>query len=161
MNKLICLFFFLICLAAVKSPLSAQVNVLGKPGQVLTPSAQWDTLRQVGVTFAFIPDSYAINNFIKVHRGPEHIYGVRLPITGFLEVNLNFTRKPKIPDRIGVGDRHIDIRVHLLKEKTVLPSLVLVLTPPEGVSTYLAQDLIVATKNVDLGDAGRIRVSGG
>ena len=154
-------YLILVLSVGAMLPVSAQVNVLGKPGHILTPSAQWDTLRQVGVTFAFLPDNYAINNFIKDHRGPEQIYGVRFPITKFLEINLNFTRKPKIPDRIGVGDRHIDLRVHLVKERKIFPSLVLVVTPPEGVGTFLSQDFIVATKNLSVGDMGRLRFSGG
>lgn len=145
----------------VKLPASGQVNVLGKPGHVLTPSAQWDTLRQVGVSFGILPESYSINNFMGRQVGPEHIYGVRLPLTAFLEVNINFTRKPELADRIGVGDRHIDVRIHLLNESRLLPSVVLVLTPPEGVSTYLSQDLLVATKNIVLGGAGTLRISGG
>jgi hypothetical protein len=161
MKKINYLFLFTVLWAVVGSPALAQVNVLGKPGQVLTPSAQWDSLRQVGFSFGTLPERYSVNNFMRRHVGPEHIYGVRLPITGFLEVNINFTRKPELADRIGVGDRHIDVRVHLLKEKRILPSLVLVLTPPEGESTYLSQDLLVATKNIPLGTAGRLRVSGG
>lgn len=159
MKKFICFVTFLL-LYGVTFTVSAQVNVVGKPGQVLTPSAEWDTLRQVGFTFGMLPESYSINNFMRRHEGPEHIYGLRLPLTGFLEVSINFTRKPEI-DRIGVGDRHIDLRFRLLKERKILPSVVLVLTPPEGQSTYLSQDLLVLTKNIPLGDAGTLRASGG
>lgn len=161
MKKIFCFCVLLVFWAGIKLPVFAQVNVLGKPGQVMTPSAQWDTLRQVGVTFGYIPENYSINNFMSRHIGPEHIYGIKVPITAFLEVNLNFTRKPEIADRIGIGDRHIDIRVHLLKETTLRPSLLLILTPPEGESTFLSQDLLVATKNISMGSAGVLRLSGG
>ena len=160
MKKIPCFCVILLLWMGITSPMSAQVNVLGKSGQVMTPSAQWDTLRRVGVTFGYIPERYSINNFMNRQIGPEHIFGVSLPLTGFLEVNLNFTRKPEIA-RTGVGDRHIDIRVQLLKETRLLPSVVLVLTPPEGYSTYLSQDLLVATKNIALGDVGKLRLSGG
>ncbi|WP_158860001.1 YjbH domain-containing protein [Lunatibacter salilacus] len=161
MKKFNYLSVLLVLWVGFKSPVFSQVNVLGKPGHVLTPSAQWDTLRQVGFSFGTIPESYSINNFMKRHVGPEHIYGVKLPITGFMEVNINFTRKPELANRIGVGDRHIDVRLHLLKERKILPSVVLVLTPPEGESTFLSQDLLVATKNVLLGTAGTLQISGG
>ena len=160
MKKTIYFSLFVSLLFGVNAELFGQRNVVGKPGQVMTPSAQWDTLRQVGVSFGYIPENYSINNFMTRHIGPEHIYGISLPITRFLEVNLNFTRKPEMK-RIGVGDRHIDLRIQLLKERIFLPSVVLIVTPPEGYSTYLSQDLLVATKNISLGNAGKIRLSGG
>lgn len=152
---------FLVLFIALFYTSFAQRNVVGKPGGILTPSAQWDSLRQVGFSFSYIPESYSINNFMKRNVGPENIYGVSVPLTRFLEVNVNFTRKPAMADRIGVGDRHIDMRIRILKEGAILPSLVVVITPPEGESTYLSQDFFVATKNVYLGKVGQLRVSGG
>lgn len=160
MRKTIHFCLFVSLWLGVSPQLLGQHNVVGKPGLVMTPSAQWDTLRQAGVSFGYIPENYSINNFMSRHIGPEHIYGLSVPITRFLEVNLNFTRKPEM-ERIGVGDRHIDLRIHLVKERTFLPSVVLILTPPEGYSTYLSQDLIVATKNISLRNAGKMRLSGG
>lgn len=124
----------------------AQVNVLGKAGHIMTPSAKWQTDRQLGFSVAYIPQSHAINRFMKDYYS-EVIFGLRLGLTDFLEVNLNITQLPD-RDRIGIGDRHADLRLRLFKEKKLMPDLVLILSPPGSVSDYLGHNVIVASKSI-------------
>lgn len=155
MKSLLC---FLLCslLLFSEHQAKAQVNVVGKPGAVLSPSAEWDSLHSLAFTFSYIPQAHAINNFMPQRRYTENIYSVSVPLTDFIRVNFNLTRLPEIPDRIGIGDRHMDVSFRLLKESELLPSLVLVISPSLGVANFMSQDLLVASKGRDLGHFGRV-----
>lgn len=144
------LFFMLCVITGAKS----QVNVLGKPGYIMVPSARWDVERPFGLSASYIPQAYAVNYFMKAYYD-ELIYGVRLGITDFLEFNLNITYLPD-RERIGIGDRHADIRLRLLKEKKLRPDLVLIASPPGTAANYLAHNVLVATKNLDLKSYGAL-----
>lgn len=139
----------------------AQVNVMGKPGHIMTPSAYWDEGKHLGMSFAHIPAPYAVNNFMGTLDHVENIYSVRVALTDFLEVNFNITRIPALSDKIGVGDRHLDIRIKLLEEKQVWPALSLILSPPGSRASYISHDVLVASKQFKTDFAGKVSLTAG
>ncbi|WP_200980041.1 YjbH domain-containing protein [Echinicola sp. 20G] len=130
--------------------LRAQVNMLGKSGYMTTPSAVWNAERNLGFSFGYVPYAYA-QTYVPKGGGISEVnttnfYSVRAGIVEFLEVNFTLTYRPKIPDKVGVGDRHFDFRFHLFKERRLFPSVVLVLTAPGSSDPKLSQDYLVASK---------------
>ncbi len=157
MNK-VCLF----CGILIWSQgLYAQVNILGKPGHVMTPSAYWKEEKHFGMSFAYIPSPYAINAFMGTLDHSENIYSFRAALTDFLEVNLNITRIPALADSIGIGDRHLDIRLKLLKEKELLPALSVIISPPGSVAPHISHDVLVASKSFEMGSLGNLALTAG
>jgi len=119
---------------------------MGKPGYMTTPSADWLEGKQLGFTFSYLPNEYSIFK-TPVNKNTLNFYNVRASLTSFMEVNLSIAHRPQIPDKVGVGDRQLDFRFRLLKEKEFWPALVLGWTPPGSVSPVLAHDYLVATKH--------------
>lgn len=139
----------------------AQVNVMGKPGHIMTPSAYWQEGKHFGASFAYIPAPYAINRFMGTLEHTENIYSFRLALTDFIEVNLNITRIPALSDSIGIGDRHLDVRIMLLREKKRWPALSLILSPPGSRAPHISHDVLVASKKFDTATAGQVSLTAG
>lgn len=139
-------FFTLSLFSIIRS--HAQVNIMGKPGLMFIPDASFET-DQFGLSFSHLPESYAINYFMFGFY-PENYYSARAGILPFLEVNLTITRLAGMADRIGIGDRHLDFRLHLLKEKDQMPSIVLILSPPFGNANFIDHYALVMSKNYNL-----------
>lgn len=136
-----------------------QVNFLGKPGYIATPSAEWMEERPLGLSFSYLPDEYSIFN-TPGDRNIVHFYNARMTFASFMEMNVSIAHRPLMSDKIGVGDRQLDFRFRLIKEKKYFPAIVLGWTPPGSVSPVMAHDYVVATKNFYTG-FGRISLSGG
>jgi hypothetical protein len=154
--RLFIFLFFAIGFCLTPEHLLAQINILGKPGYILTPASRWDQEKPQGIIgLAYIPQEYAVNLFMDRYYD-ELMMHATVDLTPFLRFTFNLTYLPEIPERIGVGDRHIDLSVRLWKERKVLPSLTLILTPPIGEADFLSYNLAVASKQ--LGWAGRKQV---
>lgn len=129
----------------------AQVNIMGKPGYMTTPSADWMEGKPLGFTFSYLPEEYSGNILytprITTAQTPLTFYNVRADLTSFFEVNLSIAYRPELSNKIGVGDRQLDFRFRLLKEKKYWPAIVLGWTPPGSASPVLASDYLVATKH--------------
>ena len=136
----------------------SQVNFLGKPGYMATPSATWGE-QPLGLSFAYLPNEYSIFNS-PGDRNIVHFYNARVRFTSFMEVNLSIAHRPLMSEAIGVGDRQLDLRFRLLRETDVLPAIVLGWTPPGSVSPIMAHDYLVATKNFNY-SFGRLSLSAG
>ncbi|WP_262712789.1 YjbH domain-containing protein [Gillisia hiemivivida] len=143
-SKFSFLFCLFVMLAAIK--IQAQVNIMGKPGYMTTPSAEWFDQKPVGFTFSYVPTEYSLFES-PVDKNTINFYNVRASFTSFMEVNLSIAYRPQISDKIGVGDRQLDFRFRLLKEKEYWPAIVIGWTPPGSVSPILAHDYLVATKH--------------
>ncbi|MDT0650325.1 YjbH domain-containing protein [Autumnicola edwardsiae] len=126
----------------------SQVNFLGKPGYISTPSASWQEERQLGITFSHLPGDYSVFKPAR-EENKVNLYSVRAGFTSFMEVNLSIAYRPLLAERIGVGDRQLDFRFRLFKETENRPAIVLGWTPPGSVSPVLAHDYLVATKNLE------------
>ncbi|WP_232224016.1 YjbH domain-containing protein [Gillisia sp. CAL575] len=127
--------------------IQAQVNIMGKPGYMTTPSADWMEGKPLGFTFSYVPNEYSLFKSA-LDKNTINFYNVRASLTSFMEVNLSIAYRPEISDKIGVGDRQLDFRFRLLKEKEIWPSIVLGWTPPGSRLPILAHDYLVLTKNV-------------
>ena len=136
-----------------------QVNFLGKPGYIAIPSAEIEEDRPLGLSFSYLPDAYSIFNS-PGDRNIVHFYNARLGFTSFMEMNLSIAHRPLMSEQIGVGDRQLDFRFRLLRERKYLPALLLGWTPPGSTSPVMAHDYLVATKNFITG-FGKFSVSGG
>lgn len=159
MNSKNYLYYLPLLCGFVSSLCMGQVNFLGKPGYIATPSAEWNDDRPLGLSFSYLPDEYSIFNTAG-DRNIVHFYNARGTFTSFMEVNLSIAHRPLMSEKIGVGDRQLDFRFRLLRERKYLPAIVLGWTPPGSVSPVLAHDYLVATKNINTG-FGKFSISGG
>ena len=158
-------FYFLLLLGcALVQPTAGQINFLGKPGVMTTPSASWEEDRQLGISFSYIPREYSgtimQTRTVPLEKNTLNFYNARVTITSFMEAYLSVAYRPLIAEKIGVGDRQLDFRFRLLKEKKYLPSLVLGWTPPGSVSPVMAHDYLAATKNIK-SSVGNFRITTG
>jgi hypothetical protein len=151
---------FLLLLITVQQT-HGQVNLSGKPGLLFTPSAvaTEDGLLRLG--YNYNPMGYALR---ARNRNPERILYANLTILPRLEVNINFlqmistsTRKVKE----GIGDRQLDLRYLILKEKKHRPSLAVVITTPFTIDGAMLTHALVATKNVAMSKDFNLEVSAG
>lgn len=135
---------------------------MGKPGYITTPSAEWFPDNTLGLSFAYIPASYTAD-ILGSGNVPEDInqmnlYSLRAQLLSFVEIDLSIANRPQMKERIGVGDRQLDLRFHLFREKKFLPSIVVGWTPPGSRSPVLEHDYLVATKNI-ISAVGRFQLS--
>lgn len=132
----------------------AQVNFLGKPGYMTSPSASWNEEKRLGLSFGYIPRVYSkdINPGANtpILLNTLNFYNVRAGLTRFMEVNFTVTYRPSLRDRIGIGDRQVDFRFRLKEENKYWPSIVLAITPPGSNAPFMSQDYLVLTKNIAL-----------
>ena len=140
------LLFFSLFIMLVFTKSQAQINIMGKPGAMTTPSADWLEGKPLGFTFAYVPKEYSLFG-AEVNKYALNFYNVRASITSFMEVNLSIAYRPEISNRIGVGDRQLDFRFRLLKENEFWPAIVLGWTPPGSVAPFLSHDYLAATKH--------------
>lgn len=135
-----------------------QVNFLGKPGYMTTPTAGWEEERQLGLSFSYLPWEYSI--FRPVSKANDSFfYSVRAGFVSFMDVNLSIAYRPDLSDEVGIGDRQLDFRFHLFKEGVIRPSVVVGWTPPGSVSPVLAHDYLVLSKNIHF--LGNFQVTAG
>jgi hypothetical protein len=157
MNKILLFLGMLIWSHA----LNAQVNIFGKPGHIMTPSAYWQDNKHLGLSFAYVPASYGVNGFMGTLEDAQIVYSARVAMADFVEVNLNITRIPALSDSIGIGDRHLDIRIKLLEEKEILPALSIIISPPGSIAPHISHDVLVASKTFEVGQLGTIALTAG
>lgn len=152
-------YYFILLLLGCLWPVQGQVNFLGRPGFMTTPSAAWEEERQLGLSLGYLPNEYSIFRSAG-DLNDTYFYSARVGLVSFMDVNLSFAHRPQMSEDVGLGDRQLDFRFRLLKEKKYLPSLVLGITPPGSVSPVMTQDYLVATKNFHT-VLGTLRVTGG
>lgn len=128
-----------------------QFNVLGKPGYILAPSAV-DVPGPFQLSAAWVPPKLSFSSERWTTGSPDGtmLYHFGVSLTDFLLINLNVTRGIGRDD-IGIGDRHLDVRLRIFKERKNRPALALHVSPPGPVTNYLAHNALVATKFFDLG----------
>ncbi|SDR77889.1 YjbH domain-containing protein [Christiangramia echinicola] len=149
----------LLLLSLIGTKVHSQVNIMGKPGYINTPSAEWFVEKPLGFSFSYVPNEYSLFNH-QEDLNEINFYNVRADFTSFMSVNLSLAYRPDRSSRIGVGDRQLDFRFKILKESKYLPVLVLGWTPPGTRLPILAHDYIVATKNFET-SIGTIQWSAG
>jgi len=152
-------FYFLYLLGcALVQPAAGQINFLGKPGVMTTPSASWEEDRQLGFSFSYVPREYS-GEVMGKNGNTLHFYNARIGISSFMEAGINIAYRPLF-QRTGIGDRHLDFRFRFLQESNYFPSIVLGWTPPGSAAPVMSHDYLVATKNIDVG-VGRFTLTVG
>ncbi|WP_254412312.1 YjbH domain-containing protein [Dyadobacter diqingensis] len=139
---------FLVILCASTSGYG-QMNISGKPGLMYVPSAS-ETKEgnfQFGINYNPINYGFRFNK-----KNSENIYFINVTIVPRLEVNVNLLRinNEKINGQKGIGDRQIDFKYLILKEKKYQPSLALIISAPFGIDNSLTTNALVATKSFKL-----------
>jgi hypothetical protein len=142
------------------APAFGQVNLLGKPGLVYTPHPFIPSADRFVSTVTYSPRKAAINYFVADYSEEVMVSGY-LPLTDRVFLGINLTYLPQLSERVGIGDRHVDINWLVVEENEGWrPSLMLILTPPFAASSFLSQDLLVAGKSFAIGSA-ELAVSAG
>jgi len=147
------LFLFLLSLNGY-----TQNNFLGKPGYMTIPTADWKDGRELGFSYGYIPKEYSYDIFIFDEPAQVNVYSVRVALASFMEVNFGAFYRPDLRDEIGVGDRQLDFRFRLMREKEYWPSIVLGWSPPGSRAPFMSHDYLVATKNFN-SNFGKFQVS--
>lgn len=142
------------------APAFSQNNLTGKPGLVYSPHPFVTDDSRFVSTVTFTPADQSVNFFISEYSDEVMVSGF-LPLNDRLFLNFNLTYLPELADRVGIGDRHLDLSWLVVKEKGGwLPSLMLTVTAPLGQSSFLSQDLLVVGKSMALG-SGSLSLSVG
>lgn len=131
-------------------PACGQHNVIGKPGYILAPSAA-ETTGPLQLTTSWMPPAMSFGdntNTLGSDKGTM-LYHAGVSLTRFFQVNLNITYGISRA-RTGIGDRQIDARIQVLRERKYRPALVLILCPPGATTNYLAHNVAIATKRFSL-----------
>ncbi|PWJ55977.1 exopolysaccharide biosynthesis protein YbjH [Dyadobacter jejuensis] len=150
-------FLLLFCMGAVQ----AQVNLSGKPGLIFTPNAVAVEDGQFSFGYNYNPIRYGLRR-----RGtnPEQILFANVTFLKRFEVNVNFLQLRSTDThqvREALGDRQLDLRYLILKEKPKRPSLALVLTTPFTIDGAMLTHALVATKNWTIQKDLKLEVSAG
>lgn len=151
---------FLLLLMTIKGAVG-QVNLSGKPGLLFTPSAVETEEGLFRFGYNYNPIDYALRGR---HKNPERILYANITILPRLEVNINFLQKintstSKVKEAL--GDRQLDLRYLILKEKKNRPSLAVVLTTPFTIDGAMLTHALIATKNVAVHKDMNLEISAG
>lgn len=144
----------------VNTPLFAQMNFSGKPGLLNIPTAIETKSGSLIAGYAYNPVKYS---FRRNGIQSESIYYVNLTILSRLDLNLNLMRmngETRFQDK-GIGDRQLDFKYLILKEKTYQPSLALYLSMPFAIDNSFTTNALVATKTFRLSKNLFAEVTGG
>jgi len=139
----------------------AQVNNSGKPGLIFTPSAVETEVGLFRFGYNYVPIDYSLRGRTK---NPERVIFANITILPRLEVSaslLQMISTPTRKTREAIGDRQLDLRYLILKEKPNRPSLAVVLTTPFTIDGAMLTHALVATKNFEIAKDFKIELSAG
>ncbi|WP_207507474.1 YjbH domain-containing protein [Telluribacter humicola] len=172
LNKLIAkrgsviLPFFVFWLMALNG--YAQMNLSGKPGLMYIPTARETADGTFTVGYAYNPERYGLRS-IRYRQQNGTLYSERvlyatLTLLPRLDINVNLLHLngSNIPlTERGIGDRQLDIRYLLLKEKEIRPSVAVIMSSPFTVDASMVTYALVATKHLKLTDDLQAEISAG
>jgi len=139
-------FLLILC---VSPSLFAQMNFSGKPGLLNIPTAVETKNGSLIFGYAYNPIKYS---FRRNGLQSESIYYINLTVLPRLDINLNLMRmngETRKQDK-GIGDRQLDLKYLILKEKKYQPSLALYLSMPFAIDNSFTTNALVATKTFKL-----------
>ncbi len=105
------------------------------------------------------PKAYALG---AVDRNAEIIMFANLTILPRLDININVLKAistPQYPIIKDLGDRQLDIRYLLLKEKRHQPSVAIIMSSPFTVDALMLTHVIVATKTLKLNSGWQAKMT--
>ncbi|WP_439583463.1 YjbH domain-containing protein [Dyadobacter bucti] len=139
----------------------AQTNISGKAGLIYTPAARCTEDGNVEIGGHFFPRDYG---FGTDNRNPGRVIYMNLTVLPRFDININmlqlFSTDEK-PVKQGLGDRQLDFRYLILKEKAKQPSLAVIMSTPTSISPTLLTHALVATKNVKITEIINAEISAG
>lgn len=149
---------FVLCLFC--APAFCQNNLTGKPGLIHSPHPFITDDSRFVSTVTFTPRDHSVNYFMFEYSDEVMVSGF-LPLSKRLFLNFNLTYLPRLADRVGVGDRHLDLSWLIVKENGGwYPSVMVTVTAPFGQASFLSQDLLVVGKSFAFG-SGSVALSAG
>jgi hypothetical protein len=152
---------FLLLFAGVL-PVSAQINLSGKPGLIYIPSAVETPDGTFRLGYNYNPKEYALRY---PYKNPERVIYANLTLLNRLDVNFNFLQLIRTDQnkkiRQGLGDRQLDLRYLLFKEKKFRPAIALVMSSPFTIDAAMLTHTLVATKNLLINEQLSVDVSAG
>lgn len=152
-------FIILLISCMTTQSAKAQINLSGKPGLIYTPSAVESPDGQFRFGYNYNPIKYALRGR---GRNPERIIYANVTILKRLEINVNLLQMIDSKYRNvkeALGDRQLDLRYLILKEKKNQPSLAVVITTPFTIDGAMLTHALVTTKNFELSPALRLETS--
>lgn len=140
---------------------SAQVNNSGKPGLIFTPNAVETEEGLFRMGYHYNPINYGLR---RRGRNPERVIYASVSILKRFEISASLlqlinTDQHKV--REAIGDRQLDIRYLILKEKAKRPSLAVILTTPFTIDGAMLTHALVATKNFAIQKDLKLEVNAG
>lgn len=128
----------------------AQMSISGKSGLLYTPDAKEVKDGTLSIGYMNNPVNYALR--IK-NINSEDVLFANLVVLPRLDISLSFLRLRSSSQRKikqGLGDRQLDFRYLILKEKKNFPSVALALSTPFTIDAALLTHVVVATKQFKL-----------
>lgn len=138
---------------------SAQLNILGKPGYIKIPSAQWEKQPSFSFSAGYLPIENTINSSSYFNYDGFY-YGFRLGVTDYLELSLNVTYHLE-KERIGFGDRQMDARLLLKRETKKWPGVAVIVSLPIESNHLISYNAISLTKSFQVVGKTRLELTGG
>lgn len=129
---------------------SAQMNLSGKSGLIYIPDAREVKDGTLSFGYVYNPVNYALRT---KGKNSEDIFFANFVVLPRLDISLTFLRLRSTPEKRikqGLGDRQLDFRYLILKEKKNVPSVALVLSTPFTIDAALLTHALVATKRFEL-----------
>lgn len=117
------------------------MGIIPKPDDGLSEMKIW-------LGYSRLPQAYAKNNFMN-RLSDENYFFLGFNVTDWLRVNAVLTR-PEGIEKIGIGDRHLDLQFRLFKETKKLPNISLTITPFIGGSNFMEHNTLMMSKTVKL-----------
>ncbi|WP_090331450.1 YjbH domain-containing protein [Dyadobacter koreensis] len=128
---------------------TAQLNITGKPGLIYVPSASFNPDGTFIFGGNYNPKKYS---FRRNNRNSENTYFINLTLLKRFEIGLNLTRSNGVGKISGVGDRQLDIKYQLFKEKTIMPSIAIILSAPFSINNSFTTNALMATKSLKISE---------
>lgn len=140
----------------------AQINLSGKPGLLYVPDASYTEEGTLRFGTNYNPIDYALN---VPGKNPEVIVFANLTLLPRLDINFNTLKALATAEHPvkynDIGDRQLDIRYLLLKEKRLRPAVAIIMTSPFSISGALLTHVVVATKTIQLNENWQTQLTAG
>ncbi len=135
----------------------SQTNLSGKPGLLYVPSAEFVPEGRLTFGAVYNPKGYALS---RRDRNAEAVMFANLTILPRLDININVLKaigNPENPVIKDLGDRQLDVRYLILRERSNRPSLAIILSSPFTVDAAMLTHVLVATKTFELDSRWKVQ----
>ncbi len=137
------------------------MNLSGKSGLMYITNASEIATGTFRFGYNYNPADYGLRG-----RGlnPENILFFNLAVLNRVELNLSFLRMISNEKRLvkeALGDRQLDVRYQLLKEKSKWPSVAIALSTPFTIDAAMLTQVVVASKHFELSDHLNLEATAG